>query len=100
MSKRTTSKPADSQTPAPRRKTPAAAPSVSPKPAARARRTVAAPTGVSEAQDNSSRSSNGLSYDAIATRAYFIALEHGFQSDPVADWLTAERQLREASARS
>ena len=34
------------------------------------------------------------SHDEIATRAYFIALERGFSSDPLADWLTAERELR------
>jgi hypothetical protein len=33
------------------------------------------------------------SHDAIATRAYFIALERGFSSDPLADWLAAEREL-------
>jgi hypothetical protein len=32
-------------------------------------------------------------HDEIATRAYFIALERGFSSDPTADWLTAEREL-------
>jgi hypothetical protein len=39
------------------------------------------------------------SYEQIATRAYFIALERGFQTDPLADWLLAERELR-TSARS
>lgn len=34
------------------------------------------------------------SYEQIATRAYFIALERGFQTDPLADWLVAERELR------
>lgn len=34
------------------------------------------------------------SYEQIATRAYFIALERGFQTDPFADWLLAERELR------
>ena len=34
------------------------------------------------------------SHDEIATRAYFIALERGFSSDPLADWLAAERELR------
>lgn len=33
------------------------------------------------------------SHDEIATRAYFIALERGFSSDPLADWLAAEREL-------
>lgn len=36
------------------------------------------------------------SHDEIATRAYFIALERGFSSDPLADWLAAERELRHA----
>ena len=39
------------------------------------------------------------SYEQIATRAYFIALERGFQTDPLSDWLLAERELR-TSARS
>jgi hypothetical protein len=39
------------------------------------------------------------SYEQIATRAYFIALERGFQTDPLSDWLVAERELR-TSARS
>jgi len=39
------------------------------------------------------------SYEDIATRAYFIALERGFQTDPMSDWLLAERELR-TSARS
>jgi Protein of unknown function (DUF2934) len=34
------------------------------------------------------------SYEQIATRAYFIALERGFQTDPLADWLLAEHELR------
>jgi hypothetical protein len=38
----------------------------------------------------------GPSYEEIATRAYFIALERGFQTDPLADWLLAERELRTA----
>ncbi len=36
------------------------------------------------------------SHDEIATRAYFIALERGFSSDPLADWLAAERELTHA----
>ena len=37
-----------------------------------------------------------LSHDEIAERAYHIYLERGAQpGDPFADWLTAERQLRE-----
>jgi hypothetical protein len=38
----------------------------------------------------------GLSHDEIAERAYHIYLERGAQpGDPFADWLSAERQLRE-----
>lgn len=37
--------------------------------------------------------SRAPSHDEIATRAYFIALERGFSSDPLADWLAAEREL-------
>ena len=40
------------------------------------------------------------SYEQIATRAYFIALERGFQTDPLSDWLLAERELRSVSAQS
>ena len=40
------------------------------------------------------------SYEQIATRAYFIALERGFQTDPLSDWLLAERELRGVSAQS
>ena len=37
-----------------------------------------------------------VSHDEIAERAYHIDLERGAQpGDPFADWLTAERQLRE-----
>jgi uncharacterized protein YciU (UPF0263 family) len=37
-----------------------------------------------------------LSHDEIAERAYHIYLERGAQQgDPFADWLTAERQIRE-----
>ena len=32
-------------------------------------------------------------HDEIAIRAYYIALERGFSSDPMADWLLAEREL-------
>lgn len=32
-------------------------------------------------------------HEEIATRAYFIALERGFSTDPLADWLAAEREL-------
>ena len=32
-------------------------------------------------------------HEEIARRAYFIALERGFSSDPLADWLAAEREL-------
>ena len=39
------------------------------------------------------------SYEQIATRAYFIALERGFQTDPLSDWLLAERELRTSARR-
>jgi hypothetical protein len=38
------------------------------------------------------------SYEEIATRAYFIALERGFQTDPLSDWLLAERELRTSAS--
>jgi hypothetical protein len=37
-----------------------------------------------------------LSYDAIALKAYFIALDRharGEEADPLKDWVEAERQL-------
>ena len=96
MSKRTTGKtPSDSPTPAPRRRKAAAAETIEAPKTARTRRKVTA-TVTSEATDVAVQIV-GPSSDEIATRAYFIALERGFQSDPVADWLQAEQQLREVA---
>lgn len=74
-----------------------------PKP--RARKKTAAPAGVAAA-DNRPTPAEGVSprrsmptHDEIATRAYYIALERGFSSDPMADWLLAERELTGAPAR-
>ena len=94
MSKRTTGKiPSDSPNPAPRRKAPAADPTSAPKTARPRRKVTAAVT--SEAPEVVVQIVS-LTADDIARRAYFIALERGFPGDPVADWLQAERQLREA----
>jgi Protein of unknown function (DUF2934) len=105
MSKRTTSP--DSPTPTPRRRKTAPqaeAPSAAPK-TTRTRRKAAEPA-VLEAEAFTmvpvnggalaaiTSVNHGPSYEEIATRAYFIALERGFQSDPVADWLLAEQELR------
>jgi DUF2934 family protein len=82
----------DSETPTPRtRKTAAADPSA-PK-TTRSRRKVTTAPAISEATDINFTSVQ-LSHDAIATRAYFIAIERGGPGDPVADWLLAEQQLR------
>ena len=53
---------------------------------------MAAASEISEATDDSS--TVAITHDAIATRAYFIAVERGVPGDPVADWLLAEQQLR------
>ena|SRR5947207_10092205 len=95
MSKRTTGKtPSESPSPAPRRKAPAADTTSAPKIARPRRKVTAAVT--SEAPEVAVHVVE-LTADDIATRAYFIALERGFPGDPVADWLQAERQLREAT---
>jgi hypothetical protein len=94
LSKRTTGKtPSDSPSPAPRRRKAAAADSSEAPKTARPRRKVTA-TVTSEATEVVVQIAEPSS-DDIATRAYFIALERGFQGDPVADWLQAEQQLRE-----
>ncbi len=96
MSKRTTGKtPSDSPTPAPRRRKAAEADTPEAPKTTRTRRKVTAAV-TSEATDVAVQIV-GPSSDEIATRAYFIALERGFQSDPVADWLQAEQQLREGA---
>ncbi len=99
MSKRTT-KAGTESAPATRRRTPAApevaAAPESPAPkAARARRKSASTTEISQAPDSSPSPSAVPAHHDIATRAYFIALEHGFVGDPMADWLMAEEQLRQ-----
>ncbi len=41
-----------------------------------------------------------VSYDTIALKAYFIALDRharGEDADPLKDWLEAERQLKQLS---
>ena len=82
----------ETPTPAPRtRKTAAADPSV-PK-TTRSRRKLTTAPAISEATD-SSVAHTELSHEAIATRAYFIAIERGGPGDPVADWLLAEQELR------
>lgn len=93
MSKRTNGKTSDSPTPAPRRrKAPATETPAAPR-VARSRAKKA--TSAELAHGGNGSSLDAPTYDAIATRAYFIALERGFQSDPIADWLQAEQQLRE-----
>lgn len=109
MSKRT---PASSKTPSetPKTRRRAASPAVdnaidTPK-AARTRRKAQPPSEVADAADTALVAVSETtivaaaidaprtpSHDEIATRAYFIALERGFSSDPLADWLAAEREL-------
>jgi hypothetical protein len=94
MSKRTTGKtPSDNPSPTPGRTAPAADTTSAPKTARPRRKVTAAVT--SEAPEVVVQIDT-LSAQDIARRAYFIALERGFPGDPVADWLQAERQLREA----
>jgi hypothetical protein len=95
MSKRTNgTASSDSPTPAPsRRKAPASNDSVAPKTRSRRRVTAAVTSEATEVVIQSIAPTQ----EQIATRAYFIALEQGFSSDPVADWLQAEQQLREAA---
>jgi Protein of unknown function (DUF2934) len=110
MSKRTTrTEFSEPSTPAPRKRKAASAaePAAAPK-APRLRKKTAeaaaksAPSNGHSVPDISARLTiveAEPSYEQIATRAYFIALERGFQTDPLADWLLAERELR-TSARS
>lgn len=96
MSKRTTGKtPSETPSPAPRRRKAAVEDSEAPK-TARPRRKAATAPMTSEATEVVVQLV-GPTSDEIATRAYFIALERGFTGDPVADWLQAEQQLREAT---
>jgi Protein of unknown function (DUF2934) len=96
MSKRTNGKTSETSTPTPApraRKAPAAPAAAAPK-ATRSRKKAAPVTGSTNGNGHQT-SIDAPSYEDIATRAYFIALERGFQSDPLADWLLAEQQLRE-----
>jgi hypothetical protein len=95
MSTRKTKSESETPTPAPRkRKIAAADPSTPTTPkTTRSRRTVTTAPAISEATDTSSAHTE-LNHEAIATRAYFIAIERGGPGDPVADWLLAEQELR------
>ena len=114
MSKRTT-RTESSETPAPRkrktatRKASPAEPTAAAPKAPRLRKKTVAPAAAAAPLNGHSAPSAGSgrltiveaepSYEQIATRAYFIALERGFQTDPLSDWLVAERELR-TSARA
>jgi len=93
MSTRKTKSESETPTQAPRKRSTATADPSTPK-ATRSRRKVTTAPAISEATDTSSAHSE-LSHEAIATRAYFIAVERGGPGDPVADWLLAEQELRE-----
>ena len=108
MSKRTTrTEFSEPSTPAPRKRKAASAaePAAAPKTPRLRKKTAAvrsAPSNGHSVPDISARLTiveAEPSYEQIATRAYFIALERGFQTDPLSDWLLAERELR-TSARS
>ena len=110
MSKRTTrTEFSEPSTPAPRKRKAASAaePAAAPKTPRLRKKTAeaaakSAPSNGHSVPDISARLKiveAEPSYEQIATRAYFIALERGFQTDPLADWLLAERELR-TSARS
>jgi len=113
MSKRTTSRTNDGSTPRRRATKAAGTGADAPKPrAVRARRTpaaasaqtsqaietgaAAAPVAAVSANDTAAPARRQPTHEEIATRAYFIALSKGFQSDPFHDWLAAERELAEA----
>jgi hypothetical protein len=101
MSKRTNGKATDTPTPAPRSRkkvAPAAEPVAAAAPKTTRTRKKAAPAA-EPANGNGHAVALDPSYEDIATRAYFIALERGFQSDPVSDWLLAEAQLRQHGTR-
>lgn len=111
MSKRTTrNESSEPSTPAPRKRktaTPAEPLAATPK-APRLRKKIAEPV-VTPAPSNGHETADVVlsgavtlvefepSYEQIATRAYFIALERGFRTDPLSDWLLAERELRTAA---
>ncbi len=92
MSTRKTKSESETPTPAPRTRKIAAADPSTPK-ISRSRRKVTTAPAISEATDTSVAHTE-LSHEAIATRAYFIAIERGGPGDPVADWLLAEQELR------
>jgi Protein of unknown function (DUF2934) len=92
MSTRKTKSESETPTPAPRKRKIAAADPSTPK-TTRSRRTVTTAPAIREATDTSSAHTE-LNHEAIATRAYFIAIERGGPGDPVADWLLAEQELR------
>jgi hypothetical protein len=108
MSKRTTrTESSEPSTPAPRTRkaAPAAEPIAAAPKTPRLRKKTAEP--VATAAPSNGRSNGAVvvservtivevepSYEQIAIRAYFIALERGFQTDPLSDWLLAERELR------
>ena len=95
MSKRTTaSKPTDApKTPRAKAITPAVEAAPAAPKAPRTRRKISPPAEVATTNGAGARRP---SHDEIATRAYYIALERGFSDDPMADWLTAERELTRA----
>jgi Protein of unknown function (DUF2934) len=92
MSKRTTRPESENPTPRRRAAKPAAdATAAAPKP--RARKKAAPPAEPSAVDDRQAPAASTPTHEEIATRAYYIALERGFSSDPAADWLAAEREL-------
>ena len=92
MSTRKTKSESETPTPAPRTRKIAAADPSTPK-TTRSRRKVTTAPAISEATDTSVAHTE-LRHEAIATRAYFIAIERGGPGDPVADLLAAEQELR------
>ncbi len=102
MSKRTTSTSKPSDVPAANGRTKPAADAIPPtvqSKAPRARRTTAAPADAAMAADlgvTMIGASRQPTHDEIATRAYYIAQSRDFKSDPLSDWLAAERELAQA----
>jgi hypothetical protein len=102
MSKRTST--SSNETPSPRRRAskPAGNGEAAPKPrATRTRRTQPAATAPVQMAADAGAAPGAAeprrpTHDEIAMRAYYIALDSGFQSDPFVDWLTAERELAKA----
>ena len=102
MSKRTTSTSKPSDVPAARRRTtkPAEAPSAAQPRTPRVRRATTTPADAAVAADLGvtviGAAPRRPTHDEIAMRAYYIAQARGFQSDPLSDWLAAERELAQA----